>query len=88
MANEPRREVECFSGRGGMVHVEAERMDEPLILDCAFGPIERPGDLAALLEARAGIVEHGLFIYIATDVLVGTADGVRHLSRNDRAVQR
>lgn len=65
------------------------RTDEGhLILDCAFGPIERPGDLATLIKARAGIVEHGLFIHMATDVIVGTADGVRHLSRNDRAVQR
>jgi ribose 5-phosphate isomerase A len=65
------------------------RTDEGhLILDCAFGPIERPGDLAVLLEARAGIVEHGLFVRIATDVLVGTVDGVRHLSRNDQTAQR
>jgi ribose 5-phosphate isomerase A len=65
------------------------RTDEGhLILDCAFGPIERPGDLAARLEVRAGIVEHGLFLRIATDVLVGTADGVRHLSRNALAAQK
>ncbi|MGZ3460754.1 MAG: ribose-5-phosphate isomerase RpiA, partial [Archangium sp.] len=32
------------------------------ILDCAFGPIERPEELAARLESRAGIVAHGLFI--------------------------
>jgi ribose 5-phosphate isomerase A len=63
------------------------RTDEGhLILDCAFGPIGRPRELAALLEARAGVVEHGLFLGIATDVLVGTSDGVRHLSRAGRAV--
>jgi ribose 5-phosphate isomerase A len=65
------------------------RTDEGhLILDCTFGPIEKPRELAALLEARAGIVEHGLFLDIATDVLVGESDGVRHLSRNGQAVQR
>ena len=65
------------------------RTDEGhLILDCAFGPIRQPSDLAALLEARAGIVEHGLFLHIATDVLIGTNDGVRHLSRNSQAAQR
>ena len=61
------------------------RTDEGhLILDCAFGPIEDPGDLAALLSVRAGIVEHGLFLGIATDVFIGSDDGVRHLVREPR----
>ena len=51
-----------------------------LILDCAFGPIRQPAELAARLEARAGIVEHGLFIGLATEVIVAGADGVRHLT--------
>jgi ribose 5-phosphate isomerase A len=51
-----------------------------LILDCAFGPIRRPAELAARLEARAGIVEHGLFIGLATEVIVAGVDGVRHLT--------
>jgi ribose 5-phosphate isomerase A len=51
-----------------------------LILDCAFGPIPHPAELAAKLEARAGIVEHGLFIGLATEVIVAAADGIRHLT--------
>ena len=54
------------------------------ILDCAFGPIDRPGELADKLAARAGIVEHGLFLGLATDVLVATCRGIEHLSRTDR----
>jgi ribose 5-phosphate isomerase A len=50
-----------------------------LIVDCRLEPIDRPEELAALLDGRAGIVAHGLFIGLATDVLVGTAEGVRHL---------
>src|SRR6266850_2687073 len=50
-----------------------------LILDCAFGPIREPAMLAATLEARTGIVEHGLFIGLATEVIVAGADGIRHL---------
>jgi ribose 5-phosphate isomerase A len=50
-----------------------------LILDCAFGPISDPHRLARAMEARAGIVEHGLFLDLATDVLVATGQGVRHL---------
>jgi ribose 5-phosphate isomerase len=51
-----------------------------LILDCAFGPIAHPAALAAQLDARTGIVEHGLFIGMATEVIVAAADGVRHLT--------
>jgi ribose 5-phosphate isomerase A len=50
------------------------------ILDCAFGPIPQPTQLAATLDARTGIVEHGLFIELATEVIVASADGVRHLT--------
>lgn len=49
------------------------------ILDCAFGPIADPEALAARLERRAGIVEHGLFLGLATDLFVASADGIRHI---------
>ena len=52
-----------------------------LILDCDFGPIPEPAAQARRLEARAGIVEHGLFIGLATEVVVGAPEGVRYLRR-------
>lgn len=52
-----------------------------LILDWACGPIADPAALAARLAARAGIVEHGLFVGLATDLFVASAAGVRHLTR-------
>jgi len=52
-----------------------------VILDCAFGPIDRPAELAARLAGRAGIVEHGLFLGLATDLIVSGPDGVRHERR-------
>src|SRR5919109_1600848 len=55
-----------------------------LILDCAFGPIRQPAELAAKLDARTGIVEHGLFIGLATEVIVAGADGVRRLTPKGR----
>ena len=51
-----------------------------LILDCDFGPIADPVDLAAKLGARAGIIEHGLFIGITSDLIVAGTDGVRHFT--------
>jgi len=53
-----------------------------LILDCQFGPISDPTQLAARMNERAGIVEHGLFLGLATDVIVAGAEGVRHLRRD------
>ena len=52
-----------------------------LIVDCQFEPIDKPEELAAKLDNRAGIIGHGLFIGLATDVLVGTPEGIRHLTR-------
>ena len=70
--------VQLRSGVGAMPFLTDEGH---LILDCAFEPIQRPRDLASLLERRAGIVEHGLFLGMATDVVVGEDHGVRHLGR-------
>jgi ribose 5-phosphate isomerase A len=52
------------------------------ILDCSFGPIDDPADLAARIVARAGIVEHGLFIDQATDLILAGADGIEHIVRS------
>jgi ribose 5-phosphate isomerase A len=50
-----------------------------VILDSNFGPIANPAELAHRLNERAGIVEHGLFIGLATDVIVAGPGGIRHL---------
>jgi ribose 5-phosphate isomerase A len=58
------------------------RTDEDnVILDCDFGPISNARELSRLLSERAGIVEHGLFIDLATDLIVADASGARHLKR-------
>ena len=54
-----------------------------LILDGAFGPIADLQGLAATLAGRAGIVEHGLFPGLATDLIVAGKDGVRHTTRQN-----
>jgi len=62
---------------GGLFLTEAGN----LILDCAFGPLAEPERLAAQLAARAGIVEHGLFVGFATDLVVAGPAGVAHRGR-------
>ncbi len=51
------------------------------ILDCAFGPIESARQLQAELDSTVGVVEHGLFLGIAYQVLVGGSRGVSTLTR-------
>jgi ribose 5-phosphate isomerase A len=51
------------------------------IHDCDFGPIDDVERLSALLHDRAGIVEHGLFINLATDLVIATGHGVEHQTR-------
>ncbi|MGZ4690461.1 MAG: ribose-5-phosphate isomerase RpiA [Acidimicrobiia bacterium] len=48
------------------------------VLDCTFPPIEDPARLSAQLGRRAGVVEHGLFLGLATDLIVASAEGVEH----------
>jgi ribose 5-phosphate isomerase A len=49
------------------------------ILDCSFGRIEDPPALALTLSNTPGIVEHGLFIGLASLALVGRAGSVEEL---------
>ena len=49
------------------------------ILDCAFGSIQSPQSLAGDLDRIVGVVEHGLFIGMATEVHIGGSSGVEIL---------
>jgi ribose 5-phosphate isomerase A len=51
------------------------------ILDCAFGPISSAGALDRGLNGIVGIVEHGLFLGLADQVVVGRAGGVEVMTR-------
>jgi ribose 5-phosphate isomerase A len=48
------------------------------ILDCRFGPIGNAAELAQRLKNPTGIVEHGLFLNMATDLIVARTNGVDH----------
>jgi ribose 5-phosphate isomerase A len=56
--------------------------NDNLVLDCEFGPIREPAQLAARIRERAGIVEHGLFLGLATEVIVAGRNGVVQWKRN------
>lgn len=50
-----------------------------MILDCDFGLIADPSELASQLDRRAGIVEHGLFIGLTHLLVASGPNGVREV---------
>jgi ribose 5-phosphate isomerase A len=50
------------------------------ILDCAYGPMSSPKEVAHHLDHVVGLVEHGLFLEIAAEVFVGGSSGVKILT--------
>jgi len=54
--------------------------EDNFILDCACGAIPEPEETAAEIRGIVGVVEHGLFLGMASMVLVAGADGVTELS--------
>jgi len=51
------------------------------ILDCTFGLIASPAELDIALDKTVGVVEHGLFVGMASQVVVGGPEGVKTLGR-------
>ncbi|GAB1429603.1 ribose-5-phosphate isomerase RpiA [Ignavibacteria bacterium] len=49
------------------------------LLDCDFGRMNNPDEIAARLSSRAGIVEHGLFIGLASQAIIAGTDGIRRI---------
>lgn len=58
------------------------------ILDCVFGEIPSPADLARQLDGVVGLVEHGLFIGMTSQVIVGGSHGVSTLQPSSGAAAR
>jgi ribose 5-phosphate isomerase A len=52
------------------------------ILDCAFGPMQAPKEIAHHLDHVVGVVEHGLFLGFAAEVYVGGPNGVKILVKS------
>jgi ribose 5-phosphate isomerase A len=83
-----RTQVAYLESLGAQVRLRRIAGDVPFttdqdnyILDSNFGPIHDPASLAARMDARTGIVAHGLFLGLATDVIVAGASGIQHFCR-------
>ena len=55
-----------------------------LIYDCPFGAIADAPRLAAALSAIPGVVDHGLFVGMASVLVIAGANGVRVIERTPR----
>jgi ribose 5-phosphate isomerase A len=65
-------------------------MDEPFItdnqnyiIDCDFGKINEPENLEKEINNIPGVLENGLFIGLADEVIVGSKQGIMTLERQD-----
>jgi ribose 5-phosphate isomerase A len=80
-----------ISAMGAAVKVRADASSRKFItdegnhiLDCHFGQIPDPPGLARKLETTPGVVEHGLFIGMASVALIGKGDQVLEISGTDK----
>jgi ribose 5-phosphate isomerase A len=53
------------------------------ILDCAFGAMADPKEIAHHLDHVVGLVEHGLFLRFATEAVIASADGIKILKKQN-----
>ncbi|HTS13750.1 MAG TPA: ribose-5-phosphate isomerase RpiA [Candidatus Limnocylindrales bacterium] len=51
------------------------------IMNCAFGPMANPKEVAHHLDHVVGVVEHGLFLGFATEAIVAGRDGLKILKK-------
>lgn len=81
-------QIPFLEGLGGAPTLRLSEGGEPFvtdeghyILDCRFQEIPDPVALQTSLNNRAGVVEHGLFLGMASVVVVGTETGIEILQR-------
>jgi ribose 5-phosphate isomerase A len=70
-----------MSGSGDVMFVSD---NSNYILDCKFPKIEDPYTLAQQIKAIPGVVEHGLFVNLASIIMIGSENGVRVIEREQR----
>jgi ribose 5-phosphate isomerase A len=70
-------------GTQGTLVVERQKDGQPfvtdegnIILDCRFPGLPNPHEVAHLIRSQPGVVEHGLFLGMATEAIVAGSQGI------------
>lgn len=74
--------IELREGRDGPFRTDGGNY----VLDASFGPIGDPEALSNALRRVPGVLEHGLFLGLATLAIVAGEDGIRTLSARSQGV--
>ena len=53
-----------------------------ITLDCGFGTIDDPAALERSIRSLVGVIDCGLFVGLATQVILAGESGIRHLTRS------
>ena len=84
-------EINFLEALGASVKLRSDKNGQPyktdqsnFILDANFGKMSNPHALAVKLNERAGIIEHGLFLGLASEVIVAAEDDIRYLQRKTK----
>jgi len=79
-------------GGSGQVRMQGDQQYQTdgcnLIIDWRFGPIENPHELSGQIIARPGILEHGMFIDMVTEIIYAGPDGLKHLTSHGIGQER
>jgi ribose 5-phosphate isomerase A len=82
-----KKKIEALGARVSLRHFQGQPYltdENNYIFDCHFGEIADPEQLAGKLSGIAGVVEHGLFIGLASVVLVAERNEIVELRTPDK----
>jgi len=63
----------------GLIYVTDEGNN---IIDCNFGPLTDPETIASKLSRKSGVIEHGLFLDLATDVIIAGKEKIEQKTKD------
>jgi ribose 5-phosphate isomerase A len=85
-----RSQAEFLALLGGDWKLRLDQTGQPFltdqnnyVLDCIFDPILDPAGLARQMSMRAGILEHGLFLDLASELILAGPDGLRRIRKTE-----
>ncbi|MDY6985773.1 MAG: ribose-5-phosphate isomerase RpiA [Candidatus Thermoplasmatota archaeon] len=77
-----KRAIRALQSLGCRCDIREKRSDNGnMLVSCYFGPISEPSSLVEAIKSITGVVEHGLFIGMASKCFIGGRKGVTTMER-------